>query len=989
MKNSNKFEVVDFRSSSTEKGKFLASPRGKKTYWSISAATSLIGGLFSGSLIGKIFNPEFIKNMINSQQPQNIFTFDLLNPTNIVKYPFPIAMVSSALGFISYRAWISIKTNNPSINNNEHGGAQWTEPKKLLKQYKAVPDRDFNYPGLGGWPITHYFLDNKEGRELSKRMGIIEGDFRPISKMRSHGLGGFNNKTRKATPGVFLVDSDTSNMLGIGMTRSGKGEGDVVATVDVISRAEIKSSMMINDPKGELYQMGYETLRKRGYNVQVLNLQQMDASMSYNPLQVIVDFARAGYISETQRAIDTVVTAIFQEAKEKGSDPFWPSSGANMVASVILALVDEAFRKEYRAKQLIKTMDREQTRAEANVAWGKVNLHEVHRFISTLGGEEIGAGPNIESKMSSYFSKLSKIPNVFPGEDFRNLAVGAYAQTKISGKQTAGSIVSTALDTLKLYQQQQVAKLTSKNTLDLTSLGFPRRLNVRFDDEKIFYSKLLVTFIDTNTNKIIESSNTNVDSIGNFSLPIKSIFPDQINVTINLLDNWGKKIFKRDEHGNSLESKISFSMKKKYKKTLNGVENDRFTQRPIILGFELVEDLNEIDKFEIGGISALSLIYSEKPIALFLVTPPSDPSFNQLGSFLVTQMFNANAQAAASAPGRKLVNRIYFILDEFANLPVIPSMDTKVSIGAGYGLLFKFIVQDLEQLEKVYGEATAEIIISNSSNIMYVLSNSDKTNERISKLLGNKTIAVQNASHTKGTGFNNENISTQLMAQPLLSPVQLGNLIEGETVVLRYTHRKSLDNQNIRPDPIFNTGNNRIPMRYQLDKNKAFDQNNTMASIPVENPYQRLKITEIEEDFNRQFDLLNQDLRNDFEINKNKVSEIDLISKEDRGRIKEKTKRFNTETLTKKSLLDSKVINSSQFNNILVGMNKRGLFRNNELFQSFFDNADGKIALNKQGADYFNNTSDLNTLKQDIGDLPLQSLVNSLDEIGIQINNKY
>ena len=44
-----------------------------------------------------------------------------------------------------------------------------------------------------------------------------------------------------------------------------------------------------NDPKGELYKGSKETLEERGYEVQVLNLETPDQSMSYNPLQLIID----------------------------------------------------------------------------------------------------------------------------------------------------------------------------------------------------------------------------------------------------------------------------------------------------------------------------------------------------------------------------------------------------------------------------------------------------------------------------------------------------------------------------------------------------------------------------------------------------------------------------------------------------------------------------------------------------------------------------
>ena len=69
--------------------------------------------------------------------------------------------------------------------------------------------------------------------------------------------------------------------------------------------------MLVNDSKGELYQMSYETLRKRGYEVEVLNIQNPDFSMSYNPLQQIIDYAKDGYYDETQQAVNSLSSSIY------------------------------------------------------------------------------------------------------------------------------------------------------------------------------------------------------------------------------------------------------------------------------------------------------------------------------------------------------------------------------------------------------------------------------------------------------------------------------------------------------------------------------------------------------------------------------------------------------------------------------------------------------------------------------------------------------
>lgn len=74
----------------------------------------------------------------------------------------------------------------------------------------------------------------------------------------------------------MFVDESTQNSAVIGTSRSGKGELLVFPMIDINSRASAKPNLVINDPKGELYTASYETLRKRGYRVEVLNILESD-----------------------------------------------------------------------------------------------------------------------------------------------------------------------------------------------------------------------------------------------------------------------------------------------------------------------------------------------------------------------------------------------------------------------------------------------------------------------------------------------------------------------------------------------------------------------------------------------------------------------------------------------------------------------------------------------------------------------------------------
>ena len=95
--------------------------------------------------------------------------------------------------------------------------------------------------------------------------------------------------------------------------------------------------------------------------------------------------------------------------------------------------------------------------------------------------------------------------------------------------------------------------------------------------------------------------------------------------------------------------------------------------------------------------------------------------YNALISLFLDQLFNANYELALSN-GRKCINRILHILDEFTNLPFIPNIDQKVSIGLGQNILYHIWIQNREQLENVYGREIAMTIRNNCSYLPEVRS---------------------------------------------------------------------------------------------------------------------------------------------------------------------------------------------------------------------------------------------------------------------------
>lgn len=153
--------------------------------------------------------------------------------------------------------------------------------------------------------------------------------------------GNFGLKLKKAAP--LICHAGTSHTLVIAPTRSGKGVGTVVPTC-----CSYRESMIIFDPKGELYNMtaGY---RKKFSRVIKFSPVQLETAC-FNPLEE-VELDENAF-----RDIGTILTNIFQKG-EKGGDSnsdFFDNNARDLLTGVIfhvLSAVDENGQFLYKKEE--------------------------------------------------------------------------------------------------------------------------------------------------------------------------------------------------------------------------------------------------------------------------------------------------------------------------------------------------------------------------------------------------------------------------------------------------------------------------------------------------------------------------------------------------------------------------------------------------------------------------------------------------------------
>lgn len=137
-----------------------------------------------------------------------------------------------------------IRTSYKDFNVGQKGTERWATTEELRQQYVAVPERDQCFDGAGGVPISW----DRERNEI-------------------------------------LIDRSAVNNYIIGTTRSGKGESYLFTAIDIYSRASIKPSLILCDPKLEVYKMSSKTLRKRGFIPILLNLSDPLHTNGFDPIK--------------------------------------------------------------------------------------------------------------------------------------------------------------------------------------------------------------------------------------------------------------------------------------------------------------------------------------------------------------------------------------------------------------------------------------------------------------------------------------------------------------------------------------------------------------------------------------------------------------------------------------------------------------------------------------------------------------------------------
>ncbi len=285
------------------------------------------------------------------------------------------------------------------------------------------------------------------------------------------------------------VVSDNKHLICLGNTGSGKTRRILIESLCTLGLAG--ESIIVSDPKGELYQMTSQFFYKLGYEVNVIDFKTPKKSNKYNFLQPIINAIEDNDIKRAEDLTWDLVENIVQKANSN-SDPLWENGEKSIIAgSIMTVLLENKNNRDYQ------------------------NLTNVYCFISNMcQSDENGFMP-----LTEYIENLPE----------ENPAKKIFSISTIAPEKTRSSFFTSALSTLRLFSSNSIYTMTNDSDFKLEDIGEKKciRYIILPDERTTFYTlatlfvsqqyQALVNLADNRGGKLKIRNNFILEEFGNFT----------------------------------------------------------------------------------------------------------------------------------------------------------------------------------------------------------------------------------------------------------------------------------------------------------------------------------------------------------------------------------------------------------------------------------------------------------------------------------------
>ncbi len=328
--------------------------------------------------------------------------------------------------------------------------------------------------------------------------------------------------------GITYVDSSDSHSLIIGASGSKKSRLFMMPSILTLCKAG--ESIVVTDPKAELYERTSGILKSEGYKVYCINFRDDVRQNSWNPLEIPRQFFSLGKFDLSVGLLNDFAHISVPKSSDR-ADPFWNDSARSAFMGMLLVLMMLAESKE------------------------EVNIRSLLRLRTTL----FKFRQNHKIKNIDYLSKIMELI------DDECLAGFYLSGVHIAPEKTFQSILLT-LDThlMKFVIRPEITDMLCHNDFEFCELGEKKvAIFVVMPDEKETYHGLVSVFIQQCYQALIfEAQKKDDKALGNrvnflldefSSLPKIKEFPSMIaaarsrNIRFSIVVQSEKQLYSKYE----------------------------------------------------------------------------------------------------------------------------------------------------------------------------------------------------------------------------------------------------------------------------------------------------------------------------------------------------------------------------------------------------------------------------------------------------------
>ncbi len=265
----------------------------------------------------------------------------------------------------------------------------------------------------------------------------------------------------------------------MGASGSGKTQAFMFPLIKILGRAG--ESMIVTDPKGELYENCGSLLKEKGYKIILINFRDPKEGAAWNPFSYPYRIYKEGNADKANELLQDLASNILIDPNNK-AEPFWEQTASNFFTGLSLGLFDDATESE-------------------------ININSINMMAET-GEDRIGASTYIKE----YFKSKGELSPAYI----------AAASCINAPNETRGGIMSTFRTKTRIFSSQEaLSEMLSYSDFDIRDIGKEKTaVFLKIHDEKTTYHALATIFVKQAYEALIAVAQT----CPNLKLPYRTNF---------------------------------------------------------------------------------------------------------------------------------------------------------------------------------------------------------------------------------------------------------------------------------------------------------------------------------------------------------------------------------------------------------------------------------------------------------------------------------